>query len=113
MSTESKPMEKKKAGPKAKPVDLHVKKPKVAAKPSKPSVPVEEHSDKSIRRNHAGRAVIRELLDDLKALDSEAFPQAPAFDDEGRCRMKFEGAESIKWQDLADMAPAAFESMHL
>ena len=45
--TESKPTEKKEknAGPKAKPVDLHVKKPKVAAKPSKPSVPVEEHSD--------------------------------------------------------------------
>lgn len=86
---------------------------KKASKPPKPSVPAEELSASVIRRNNKGRAAIIELVQALMDKDDETFPDTPVFAEDGRCRLRFDGAENITWLEIRDGAAAAFEIMCL
>lgn len=93
----------------AKTVKCHIKKPRMQA--AKPVVPVSQMDENVIRRTNAGRAAIKELMKNLSDLHAKVYPDSPAFDDHGRC--KIPGAKQATWQDLLDASPAGFESLRL
>ena len=86
---------------------------KAEVKKSKPVIPVSEWDDSCIRRTKAGRSAIIELLRGLFQLDEVVFPDAPAFEPDGTCRLKFEGAQELKWEELLAASPEAFETLYL
>lgn len=45
--------------------------------------------------------------------ENAVFPNAPAFDTLGRCRLKFQGADSYLWPDLLEASGRTFECMYL
>lgn len=81
----------------------------------KETVPVEEEElgDASIRRTQQGRDNIKKIMKNLFELDKAVFPNAPAFDTLGRCRLKFQGADSYLWPDLLEASGRTFECMYL
>ena len=76
-----------------------------------PELHTDDLGEKSFHRNRKGREAVQLVCDALKALDEKAFPNSTAFTAEGRCRMKFEGADALTWEMLIGDAPKAFESM--
>ena len=83
-------------------------------KEDKESVPASEAlGPDDIRRTPAGHAAILKMMESLFDLDVEKFGSAPAFNDDGTCRMKFDGAHTITWNAVYKASPKVFESMHL
>ena len=82
------------------------------AKKAQPVLPAADVGPSSFRRTPAGREVIKSQMEELMALDQAAFPGSPAFSLEGKCRMKFNGADKVMWKDLLEASGRAFESMH-
>ena len=48
-------------------------------------------------------------METLFESDCNAFGRAPAFASDGTCRMKFDGADKFKWDDILSVAPKAIE----
>lgn len=85
-------------------------------KPKLKTVPVLKSGEltaANFRRHQEGRDNIIACMKELDQLDINAFPNAPCFTDEGVCRLKFDGANTIKWGDLLKMSPKVFESLSL
>lgn len=70
-----------------------------------------EISPHDIRRTPEGRMVIQRLIDELHDMDLEVFPSSPVFDEQGKCRMKFEGATSFTLDRFRGACGEALESM--
>ena len=85
---------------------------KKEAKAAEPMMDAADVGPSSFRRTHAGREVIKSQMEELMALDQKAFEHSPAFTLEGKCRMKFSGADKIMWKDLLEASGRAFENMH-
>ena len=77
----------------------------------KPVAETSELNEASFRRHERGRDCIRAFMRDLFQQDENAFASAPAFDAEGFCRMKFEGAKDITWCQVLESSPLALEQM--
>ena len=108
------PKKEKKSKKSKKALKMHVKKPKLSApKPVKDAVNVDGLDESSIRRTPQGREAVKLIMNSLLKLDEKSFGSAPVFSPEGKCRMKFEGAELVSWQDLLDSSPMAFETLRL
>eukprot|EP00438_Fugacium_kawagutii_P028424 Skav221014 [mRNA] locus=scaffold2350:235252:241894:- [translate_table: standard] len=98
----------------SKAVNLHVKKPLLKKKtPSKPEVPVSDYSHASIRKNTRGRAAVQDLVQSMITLDEAVHPESLLFNDQGKCRMTFPGAQGVFKQALVEASPGAFEAMQL
>ena len=83
-------------------------------KEHKKSVPASEGlGPDDIRRTPAGHAVIHKMMENLFDLDVEKFGTAPAFNDDGTCRMKFDGAHKITWSAVHKVSPKVLETMYL
>ena len=63
----------------------------------------------NLRRTVAGREAVKVLMETLFESDCNAFGRAPAFASDGTCRMKFDGADKFKWDDILSVAPKAIE----
>ena len=98
------------AKPKPKPKANHVK---GKAKKEKPTVEEQELKETDIKRSKAGRKVIEDIMCGLLELDDKTFPLVPAFDynNNGKCRLKFEGADTLTWEVIKESAPECFECM--
>lgn len=72
-----------------------------------------ELTEASFRRNRDGRAAVMLAMQELYELDNHENPNYPCFNDLGFCRLKFDGAEKLKWEDMLDASPKALECMHL
>eukprot|EP00435_Cladocopium_sp_Y103_P026569 s3829_g6.t1 len=89
-------------------------KPQKEEKAGKKSAPAAEAlGPDSIRRTAAGHAAILKKMEILFDLGAEKFVAAPAFNDDGTCRMKFDGANKITWREVYKVSPKVFESMYL
>jgi len=77
----------------------------------KPHAETSDMNEGSFRRHERGRDCIRSFMLDLFQQDETAFCSAPAFDTEGRRRMKFEGANAITWGQILESSPLALEQM--
>lgn len=86
---------------------------KKKTKQPKHALPEKELSASSLRRTTAGRAAIVSLVKRLNELDCEKNPGNPCFDDGGFCQIKFDGADTLQWEDMLQKAPDAFEEMQL
>ena len=97
-----------KAKPKAK--AIHVK---AKTKKEKPTVEEHEPKETDIKRSKAGRRVIENIMYGILELDDKTYPLVPAFDyqDNGKCRLKFEGADTLSWEIIKDSAADCFECM--
>ena len=108
-STTAKP--KQKTG---KPINLHVKQARAQKKAnSKPKIAVADLSASSIRRTTEGRDAVKTVMNALMEVDDEIFSQAPSFDTEGNCRLKFENASDFTREKLLENAPGCFEDLYL
>lgn len=74
---------------------------------------VDDFKPDDIRRSDDGRETIRAWLQDIYEIDLVTFPMSKLFDEEGRCRMKFDGAKKFQLPQLLEAAPMAIECMHL
>lgn len=103
-----------KAKAKTKPINMHVKKPRMKTKTSKAKVvlPTGDHTAESIRRTASGRSAIIDLMQDLMDEDSKAFPGYPCFNGDGFCKLNFEAANKFSREMLRDGAPKAFETLY-
>ena len=72
---------------------------------------LDEENPSMFRRTPQGRERIRMMMEDLLKLDQKVFPKSPVFDEEGTCRMKFQGADMYNWSGVLDNAGGAFEHM--
>ena len=89
---------------------------KKSKKPATPKViklDVQEISQKSFRRHNSGRENISFMIKKLHELDIQTFGKTPAFDPFGVCRLRFEGAEGFKVDEILENAPKAIEFLHL
>jgi hypothetical protein len=110
----AKKVEKSKAAKKKKAKKDKKEKKEKPEKEDKESVPASEAlGPDDIRRTPAGHAAILKMMESLFDLDVEKFGSAPAFNDDGTCRMKFDGAHTITWSAVYKASPKVFESMHL
>lgn len=65
----------------------------------------------SYRRTAHGRDMIMKRMQELLKMDSKAFPQHPIFDVNGCCRMKLQGADSFKWEQIRDGTPSCLDTL--
>ena len=59
-----------------------------------------EFSPEDFRRSEQGRGCIKRRFNELFQLDGQRFRNYPLFDVHGFCRMKYEPAKVLKWEDL-------------
>ena len=85
---------------------------KTVTKAAEPTLEAADVGPSSFRRTQAGREIIKSQMEELMALDQKAFENSPAFTMEGKCRMKFDGADKVMWKDLLEASGRAFEHMH-
>jgi hypothetical protein len=83
------------------------------AKTSEPAVSLDTGADAFARKNPSRPQACRHFLEELLRLDKAAYGSVPLFNDEGFCRMKFEGAEKVTLTEVLKHAPAALEQMCL
>ena len=74
---------------------------------------VQEISAQSFRRQTSGRDNITFMMQKILDLDTQVFEKAPAFDPFGVCRLRFEGAEEFKVNEIIEHAPKAIEFLYL
>ena len=67
----------------------------------------------SIGRNQAGSEAIRTLMEENQRIFEARFPNIRLFDDNGACRMKFDGAQKVTFADIVAGSPEAFDKMFL
>ena len=89
------------------------RKPKAKAAEAAPLEEEEAITEESIRRSTAGRSAIKVLMRQLFLLDSRIFATAPAFDLEGRCRLKLPGASNVTWNQVLEASPQGIECLCL
>lgn len=112
----AKKLEIKAVKPKSKPGPLKpaVKKHRIKEKKLKPVITCQDSVEitaSMFRRTPQGRERIKMTMEDLLKLDQKAFPKCPVFDEEGTCRMKFQGSDRFNWAGVLDNAGSAFEHM--
>ena len=73
----------------------------------------EEITEKDVKRSIKGRTAIRNLIRQMAKLDSQAFAANPVFSIEGGCRMKYEAAQEMSFDEAIDKAPACMELLSL
>ena len=64
-------------------------------------------------RNKHGREVVQQVLRQLRASDEAAFGDCPAFDSDGKCRLKYGPAQGLEWEKMVLSAPTCFDYMWL
>lgn len=72
-----------------------------------------EVTEACFRRTPLGRSAIKGQMLALRQLDQTTFPHASTFGDDGKCRLKFQGASKFTWDDVLNNAAGAFEHMYL
>lgn len=60
------------------------------------------------RKNNAGRLLIKNMMQRLKDLDDQKFPDNLCFSHEGVCRLKSEKCKNVSWKELVARSPEFF-----
>lgn len=66
-----------------------------------------------ITRSQSGAETIRTIMTEIQRLDESIYSAAKMFEDNGTCRMKFEGASLMNWETILEKSPEAFSAMYL
>ena len=92
---------------------------KVAKKIKKTKAPkvllleTDEPTPASFRRNNDGRAAVLSMMETLNDLDQKMFSRAPAFGQDGHCRLNFPDAKEFTWDEIKQHAVRTMEFMRL
>jgi len=62
----------------------------------------------NFRRNSTGRQLIKETMQRLHAKDSKENAKNPAFDSDGKCRLKVAECSGVTWTDILARSPEYF-----
>ena len=52
-------------------------------------------------------------MTEIQRLDESIYSASKMFEDNGTCRMKFEGASLMNWETILEKSPEAFHAMCL
>ena len=91
--------------------DKKLKKQKTKTLPAETSVPLDITVETLSRGNPLRHDAIKNLLREIFHLDTQLFGQSPLFDGNGKCRMKFIGADQVSINQILDQSSLAFETM--
>ncbi|CAK8992367.1 unnamed protein product [Durusdinium trenchii] len=66
----------------------------------------------NFRRSAQGRSLIQQEMTSILEIDKVKFGAKPAFDSDGKCRLKIPSAENQTWTKVLAKSPAYFESIY-